>query len=243
MANHVFISYSTRDEDYAKRLAHAIEAEGIPIWIAVRMKFGADFLDVIQEKIEGCFAVVIIASTHARKSKWVKAELRLAQGLGKEIIPLLLDSRVPWFPLGALNCVDVTTGELPPPAFYEGLKESLRTRQDSECDTDAARMEKHRASDNIIAAGKTAFECSNCGFPVKYDRMTGVAMSMLFGLPLIGGTVIQFLLGWTAAILFVVLAFGALYVLISAKEKWSWEPSRCPKCRTNLRKSLNRYLQ
>jgi hypothetical protein len=242
MANHVFISYSTRNEDYARRLARSIEAEGIPVWIAIRMKFGADFLDLIQEKIEGCFAVVIVASTHARKSKWVKAELRLAQDLGKEIIPLLLDSPVPWFPLGALNCVDVTNGELPAASFYEGLKESLRSRQDGECDTNAELVERHRASSNIVTTGRTPFACGNCGFPVKYDRITGVAMSLLLGLPLIGGTVLQYLAGWTAAILFAVLAFGVIYVLISAKEEWCWEPSRCPKCGMSLRKSLGKYF-
>jgi hypothetical protein len=242
MAGHVFISYSTRNEDYARRLARSIEAEGIPVWIAVRMKFGADFLDVIQEKIEGCFAVVILASAHARKSKWVKAELRLAQDLGKEIIPLLPDSPVPWFPLGALNCVDVTNGGLPPPSFYDGLKESLKARQDGECDTDADLQERHRASGSIIAAGRTPFACNNCGFPVKYDRIAGVAMILLFGLPLIGGAVMQYLLGWTSATLFTVLTFGIVYVLISAKEEWSWEPSKCPKCSTHLRKPLRKHF-
>ncbi len=120
----IFISYSHHDSDYVQRLAASIEANGLEAWIDERIDYGANWPRVIQEQIDRCGAFVVVMTPHAFASDWVQNELAYAREQGKPIFPLLLAGRR-WLAVAALQVVDVTGGQLPPPRFYDRLTRAL----------------------------------------------------------------------------------------------------------------------
>ena len=240
MADHVFISYCHEDKGYAGRLARSIENEGFSVWIDEQMMVGTKWQDELEEKLEGCVAMVVLASSHSKKSEWVGSEIQHAKDLEKPIIPLLMDSRKPWLLLRPFNCVDVTNGELPPASFYEDLRKLAAAQRKSGADREDIRK-RRAAFDKIVAANMTAFRCSKCGFPVTYDTVTALGMILLFGVPAIGAAVAHYLVGWVGAIVYFIAAFALLSILLTISRDRFREPSTCPICGAALRKPLRRY--
>ena len=79
VARQVFISYASPDSDIANRVLGALEQEGISCWIAPRdMPIGAVYAIEITKWIRACHAVVLIASEHANRSRYVLREIALA---------------------------------------------------------------------------------------------------------------------------------------------------------------------
>jgi hypothetical protein len=122
---HVFISYSHKDRAYAHRLAGEMKRRGIEVWIDDRINYGERWPRVIQENLEHCGAVVVLMSRNAYNSAWVQNELVFAQGLGKAIVPVLLEGNV-WLSLASSQYVDVRDGALPADSFYNVVKSHLR---------------------------------------------------------------------------------------------------------------------
>ena len=51
---HVFISYSHKDKEYARKLADELKRWGIDAWIDDRIDYGTTWPHVIQENINAC---------------------------------------------------------------------------------------------------------------------------------------------------------------------------------------------
>jgi hypothetical protein len=82
MAN-VFISHSSLDKPFVRRLALGLMAEGIPVWVdSWRLEIGDSLLDKIYEGIDESSIVVLVMSQSATNSGWVNRELNAA--LSKE---------------------------------------------------------------------------------------------------------------------------------------------------------------
>ncbi len=74
-----FISYSSRDEDFARRLHADLQAKSVRCWFAPEdMKIGAKLLDTIDEAIRLRDKVLLIVSEAAIKSDWVEDEVTKA---------------------------------------------------------------------------------------------------------------------------------------------------------------------
>jgi hypothetical protein len=121
MKNYVFISYSHLDEAYAHRLAIAMQAAGINVWLDDRIDYGAQWPREIQTRLEGCSAFILVMSPNSFHSDWVQNELAHAREVGKKIFPLLLDGSTTWLSVKSLQYVDVRGNILPPSRFYEAL--------------------------------------------------------------------------------------------------------------------------
>lgn len=117
---HAFISYSHRDQVAAQKVRGDLEAAGIKTWIDEQLEPGTPIWEqAIRNAIAGSYAVVLIASPHAKDGPYVQAELLLAESNGREIIPLWIegDHWIDCVPMGLgsmqyINCRDVqyTTG-------------------------------------------------------------------------------------------------------------------------------------
>ena len=123
-SNHVFISYSHKDSDYAHKLAAEIEKYDIPVWIDDRIDYAARWPHVIQEKIDPCKAFILIMSDDARESEWVNHELTYSQSKGKKIYPLLLEGDV-WLSVASIQYVNVRNRSLPEEFFFKNLIEAV----------------------------------------------------------------------------------------------------------------------
>ncbi len=100
MAN-VFISHSSHDKPFVRKLAAALLSEGFPVWLdSWELQFGDSLIDKIYEGLEESSFVIVVLSDHAIKSGWVDRELNAA--LAKEqqagrtfLIPIKVDSCIP----------------------------------------------------------------------------------------------------------------------------------------------------
>lgn len=93
----IFISHSSADKPFVRKLATALLSEGFPIWFdSWRLELGDSLLDSIYDGIESSSLVLLIISKSANESGWVNRELNAAltkeQGVGRKfLIPIKID--------------------------------------------------------------------------------------------------------------------------------------------------------
>ena len=100
--SYIFISHSTGDNDFTRRLAKDLNDAGLETWIDLdSIESGERWLLAIQKAIEGCGASVVVMSRAARDSEWVEREALLAMDLKKPIHTALVED-IP-LPLHLIN--------------------------------------------------------------------------------------------------------------------------------------------
>jgi hypothetical protein len=91
-AGRVFISHSADDAAVASEICGAIEARGIPCWIAPRnVRAGDDFLESIQAAIESAPAFVLVLSRASSLSPFVLSETQVAFDYKRPIFPVRIE--------------------------------------------------------------------------------------------------------------------------------------------------------
>jgi len=101
-----FISYSSRDQDFAERLYADLQSRGVRIWFAPEdLKIGEKFWHRIDESIRIYDKLLVVLSEHSVQSDWVEREVMAAlekEKQGKTVLfPISLDDAVkdctaPW---------------------------------------------------------------------------------------------------------------------------------------------------
>jgi formylglycine-generating enzyme required for sulfatase activity len=120
--SYVFISYSKKDRDYARKLADALLNRGFDVWFDAKIDYGENWERAIFKAVDGCGAFVVIMSPDSYESVWVQRECHHAEKRQKPPFPLLLDGEE--FPrYGLTQYVNVVGQQLPPDAFFERLAE------------------------------------------------------------------------------------------------------------------------
>lgn len=126
--SHIFISYSRKDQPYARALAEKLLTEGFDVWIDDRIDYGEDWWPIIVQAIRDCSAFVVLMTPDSDKSRWVQREVMIADDYPKPTYPLLLDgdlvSSKNWMIFVRTQYIDVRDGQLPPADFYDRLDES-----------------------------------------------------------------------------------------------------------------------
>ena len=95
-----FISYSSKDEEFAKRLWEGLQAKNVRCWLACEdMKIGDKIRSTIEESIRLHDKLLLIFSENSMKSKWVKHEVENALDLEIErektvLFPIRVDDTV-----------------------------------------------------------------------------------------------------------------------------------------------------
>jgi hypothetical protein len=115
MADHIFISHSTKDDPFVAELRQALELRGLTVWADSRNLRGGDQLaPEIEQAISQARAVLVVVSQHSLNSEWVHDEVACARRVQRKrgvdqfpIIPLLLPGIKPaalrsFFPRKAL---------------------------------------------------------------------------------------------------------------------------------------------
>lgn len=108
-----FISYSTKDQRFAERLAADLIAAGVRCWFAPHEIHGGQKLhEQIEDAIQGCDKLLLILSEASMNSNWVKTEIANARAremrqTHKVLFPITL---VPFDLLRAWKCFDAEIG-------------------------------------------------------------------------------------------------------------------------------------
>jgi hypothetical protein len=104
MAHQVFISYanekgtgSKRDFQVAEEIYNTLKAKNIPCWMASRpiISAGADWINKIFDALDESRVVVLVFSSNANKSPWVKREINYALDKNIMIIPFIIENVSP----------------------------------------------------------------------------------------------------------------------------------------------------
>ena len=74
MSDEIFLSYSSKDREVAKRLAEVLESRGIGVWWDKEIPPGKTFDQVIEERLDAAKGVVVLWSESSVKSNWVRTE-------------------------------------------------------------------------------------------------------------------------------------------------------------------------
>src|SRR6476659_6233649 len=106
----VFISYARPDEGQATRVADALRAAGFSVWRDDELPAHRAYAEVIEEKLRGAGAVVVLWSANSAKSQWVRAEADAARSAGT-IIQATLDGTIPPLPFNQIQCADLSGWE------------------------------------------------------------------------------------------------------------------------------------
>lgn len=101
-----FISYSSHDEHFARRLYNDLQANGVRVWFAPHdLKTGDPFRDKIDEAVRLYDKLIVVLSKNSIKSDWVQTEIetgyekerQLKKHRGKDspvLFPLRLDDSI-----------------------------------------------------------------------------------------------------------------------------------------------------
>lgn len=109
-----FISYSTRDEEFARRLYSRMRDEKLRVWFAPEdVKGGEKLYEQIERAIQVHDRLLIVLSERSLQSKWVMTEIRRARKVElrenrRKLFPIRL---VDYETLQAWECFDADTGE------------------------------------------------------------------------------------------------------------------------------------
>lgn len=103
----IFISYSRKDEIFARRIASSLSEAGAEIWIDVDdIPVGMNWSTAIQAGLDQCEIMVMIISPDSMESANVENEWQYFQDHGKKVVPLLWKPAKMHFQVNRLQYVD-----------------------------------------------------------------------------------------------------------------------------------------
>jgi adenylate cyclase len=102
----VFISYARPDEPTAALIADTLRESGFDVWRDDELPAHRAYAEVIEERINGAKAVVVLWSSEAARSHWVRAEADAARA-GSTLVQATLDGTLPPLPFNQMQCADL----------------------------------------------------------------------------------------------------------------------------------------
>ena len=102
----IFISYARPNEPLARQAAEALRAAGYNVWRDDELPAHRAYSDVIEERIKGAKAVLVLWSNDAVRSQWVRAEADAARELGT-LVQVSIDGSLPPMPFNQIQCADL----------------------------------------------------------------------------------------------------------------------------------------
>ena len=116
------MSYSRDDLERVQKIAEAIQREGYDLWWDADLPPHRSYGDMIQEKIDGAKAVIVVWSEEATKSEWVRAEADMARNQRK-LIQTSIDDGMPPLPFNQIQYASLSDwdGESDHPAWRKVL--------------------------------------------------------------------------------------------------------------------------
>jgi adenylate cyclase len=104
--SHIFISYARPDESLASLIADGLREGGFEVWRDDELPAHRAYAEVIEERINGAKAVVVLWSAEAARSHWVRAEADTARGR-LTLVQVSLDGTLPPMPFNQIQCADL----------------------------------------------------------------------------------------------------------------------------------------
>ena len=128
MPGHVFLSYGRSDRGVAFRVAQRLDEAGFSVWWDPKIAPGVTYDRVIERALNQADCVVVLWSTHAVESDWVRAESDEGRRRGI-LVPALIEDVQPPLQFRLIETIDLT-GWLADPAAdaFDRLQEAVAHR-------------------------------------------------------------------------------------------------------------------
>src|SRR6185369_1978633 len=139
---HVFVSYARADEAVAARIAGELREAGYEVWRDDELPAHRAYAEVIEERIKGAAAVLVLWSAEALKSQWVRAEADTAL-TALTLVQATLDGTLPSMPFNQIQCADLKAwdGERSAPGWLK-----LMASVDALAGTKEPKAKSHRSA-------------------------------------------------------------------------------------------------
>ena len=96
MANHVFISYSHKDQAFVNRLIEELRKLGVEIWINDNNRDANDISKNVMRAIREAIVFILVVSPNSTESSRVFEEFRIASSFKKQILPVIIgETKIP----------------------------------------------------------------------------------------------------------------------------------------------------
>ncbi len=161
---YVFISYSTKDQEYANKVCEVLKSNGIDFWIATKdIHGGASYANEITNAINGCKAFVFLLSDNSDDSPHCGNELSLAVSNRKRVLPFRLHEfnlspSVMYF-LQQTQWIDAFIDE--ETAFSELIEKINLAFEEKEIKREKVKTLEEKKVDNLIKRAYLDLELSN----------------------------------------------------------------------------------
>ena len=106
----VFVSYCRPSAQVAEQVAAALSSIGYDVWRDDQLPAHRAYGDVIEEKLRSARAVVVLWSSDACQSQWVRAEADYARQAGT-LVQASIDGSIPPMPFNQIQCADLSSWE------------------------------------------------------------------------------------------------------------------------------------
>ena len=166
----VFLSYARPSLDDAMRIAECLRAAGYSVWYDQSLPAHRPYSDVIAEQLDAASAVLVLWSTEAAASQWVRSEANRARETGRLVQLRLDDSRLP-MPFDQIQCADLRrwSGDCDTPGWTAVADSiALLTGQDRPTAISIAKTAPDRR--RLLLAGGAAAVVAAGGFAIWRDR-------------------------------------------------------------------------
>jgi hypothetical protein len=89
---YIFISHSSKDREFTRKLAASLDSTGFRSWVDLNdIPDGSTWSREIEKAVIACGAMLVIMSKHGRESEWVEREALLALELHKPLFVVRVD--------------------------------------------------------------------------------------------------------------------------------------------------------
>ncbi|MBT9553551.1 MAG: toll/interleukin-1 receptor domain-containing protein [Hydrogenophaga sp.] len=115
----IFLSYTERDRDTARRVAEALGSVGWSVWWDRRIPAGETWRSVLEHALEDMRCMVVLWSTKSVESEWVYEEASEGRRLGK-LVPVMIETVRPPAGFREIQAADLTGWDGSPD--FDGLR-------------------------------------------------------------------------------------------------------------------------
>jgi len=103
----VFISYARSNQGHAEQVEEALRAAGYAVWRDSDLPAHRTYSEVIEERLRSARAVVVLWSSEAARSHWVRAEADAAREAGT-LVQASVDGSAAPMPFNQIQCADLS---------------------------------------------------------------------------------------------------------------------------------------
>lgn len=197
----IFLSYTEKDREQARRLAATLESVGWTVWWDRRIPAGETWRNVLQQALHDMRCMVVLWSAHSIESEWVCEEATEGRRLDR-LVPVLIEQVRPPAGFREIQAADLTGWD--GTRDHEGMRmlvadlENLLGKPGAAVRKDAAANKIDRAAVERIATHGRPYDPADLAIG---DEPVGPATQRAW-------------LPWAVAVV-LVLAAAAVYVSLS----------------------------